>query len=114
MGIERLLVADLTNNATAALAGTTILGLAWIWFSLILFVIVVALFFLAFWIIMLIDCIQRKPEEFPDGGENAKTIWIVILAVTFFIGNLSGIAAIVYYFVVKRKMPRKSNPIKET
>lgn len=106
MGIQSLLISGLTNGETAALAGT-FLGLAWIWITLISFAILVALFLFVFWIIMLIDCIQRKPDEFPDGGENAKTIWIVILAVTFFVGNLSGIAAIVYYFVVKRKMPKK-------
>jgi hypothetical protein len=102
-----IMVADQTSNVTAALAGTTFLGLAWIWFTLIAFIVLVAILLFVFWIIMLIDCIQRKPDDFPEGGDSAKTIWLVILTVTFFIGNLNGIAAIVYYFVVKRKMPRK-------
>jgi hypothetical protein len=105
--MEGLLIADQASDAAAALAGTTFLGLAWIWVTLIVFIVLVALFLFVFWIIMLIDCIQRKPGDFPDGGDSAKTIWLVVLTVTFFIGNLSGIAAIVYYFVVKRKMPRK-------
>ena len=106
--MEGLLIADLTNDAAATLAGTAFLGLAWIWITLIAFIVLVALFFFVFWIIMLIDCIQRKPGDFPNGGESAKTIWLVVLTVTFFVGNLNGIAAIVYYFVVKRKMPVKS------
>jgi hypothetical protein len=106
--MEGLLIADQVSDATAALAGTAFFGIAWIWFTLIAFIVLVAIFLFVFWIIMLIDCIQRKPGEFPDGGDSAKTIWLVVLTVTFFIGNLSGIAAIVYYFVVKKKMPKKS------
>jgi hypothetical protein len=105
--MEGLLIADQSSDAAAALAGTAFFGIAWIWITLIVFIVLVVLFFFVFWIIMLIDCIQRKPGDFPDGGDSAKTIWLVVLTVTFFIGNLSGIAAIVYYFVVKRKMPRK-------
>lgn len=69
----------------------------------------IGLFFFVIWIIALVDCARRKPDEFPagTGGENAKTIWLVILIVTFFVGNLNGIAAIVYYFMVMKKMPRK-------
>lgn len=69
----------------------------------------IGLFFFVIWIIALVDCARRKPDEFPagTGGENAKTIWLVILIATFFVGNLNGIAAIVYYFMVMKKMPRK-------
>lgn len=69
----------------------------------------VGLFFFVVWIIALVDCARRKPEEFPPGtgGENAKTMWLVILIVTFFVSQLNGIAAIVYYFMVMKKMPLK-------
>ncbi|OFW62595.1 MAG: hypothetical protein A2Z35_03895 [Actinobacteria bacterium RBG_19FT_COMBO_36_27] len=69
----------------------------------------VGLFFFIVWIIALVDCARRKPEEFPPGtgGENAKTMWLVILIVTFFVSQLNGIAAIVYYFMVMKKMPLK-------
>jgi len=69
----------------------------------------IGLFFFVIWIIALVDCARRKPDEFPagTGGENAKTMWLIILIVTFFVGNLNGIAAIVYYFMVMKKMPRK-------
>ncbi|MFA5014901.1 MAG: DUF2516 family protein [Actinomycetota bacterium] len=69
----------------------------------------IGLFFFVVWIIALVDCAKRKPDEFPagTGGENAKTMWLVILIVTFFVSQLNGIAAIVYYFMVMRKKPRK-------
>ena len=69
----------------------------------------VGLFFFVVWIIALVDCARRKPEEFPPGtgGENAKTMWLVILIVTFFVSQLNGIAAIIYYFMVMKKMPLK-------
>jgi hypothetical protein len=64
-----------------------------------------------FWIIALVDCARRKPDEFPPGmdGSNAKTMWLIILIVTFFITQLNGIAAIIYYFMVMRKAPRKDS-----
>jgi len=70
----------------------------------------IGLFFFVIWIIALVDCAKRKPDEFPagTGGENAKTIWLVILIATFFVTQLNGVAAIVYYFMVMKKMPRKS------
>ena len=100
-------IADITQDAAAAFAGTAIAGLAGLWIFLIVLISGIALFFFIFWIIMLVDCAKRKPEEFPDGGQNSKTLWIILLTVTFFLGNSSGIAAIVYYFVVKRKVPQK-------
>jgi len=45
-----------------------------------------------FWIIMLIDLVQR---DFPANKENEKLLWILVVL----LGN--GIGAIIYYFVVK-------------
>ncbi|MEA2015470.1 MAG: hypothetical protein U9O59_01925 [Actinomycetota bacterium] len=69
--------------------------------------LLVGLFLFVVWIIALVDCSRRKLEEFPKGtgGENAKTLWLVILIVTFFVTQLHGIAAIVYYFMVMKKKP---------
>jgi len=69
----------------------------------------IGLFLFVIWIIALVDCSRRKPEEFPEGtgGENAKTLWLVILIATFFVTQLNGIAAIVYYFMVMKKKPIK-------
>lgn len=69
----------------------------------------IGLFFFVIWIIALVDCAKRKPNEFPPGtgGENAKTMWLVILIATFFVSQLNGVAAIIYYFMVMKKKPRK-------
>ncbi len=45
-----------------------------------------------FWIVMLIDVVQRK---FPK--ENDKIIWILVVVLAGIIG------ALIYYFMVKRK-----------
>lgn len=91
------------------IGGMAAAGFAGIWICIVVIAGLIGLFFFVIWIIALVDCARRKPDEFPagTGGENAKTIWLVILIVTFFVGNLNGIAAIVYYFMVMKKMPRK-------
>jgi hypothetical protein len=72
---------------------------------------VLGLIFLAlfiFWIIMLVDCIKRPETDFPNSSGNSKTIWLVVLLVSWLIG-FSWLAAIIYYFMVKRaadKMPQ--------
>ena len=106
MGSGDTIVADAADNLSTAIGSSIFAGLAGIWILCVIAIaILVGLFFLVIWIIALIDCAQRKNNEFPNGGENAKTIWLVILIVTFFVGNLHGIAAIVYYFTVMKKMP---------
>lgn len=82
------------NEADAeALAG---LGVGMGIFGIIILIIagLIGLFFLIFWIIMLVDCIKR---DFPNRG-----VWLAVLIITFFIGWL-WLAAILYYFMVKRK-----------
>lgn len=64
------------------------------------------LFLFVLWIICIVDAAKRKNAEFPGSGENAKTIWLVILIVSWVV-SLSWVAAIVYYFMVMKKMPRK-------
>jgi len=67
---------------------------------------IIGLLLLVLWIVMLVDCIKRSNDEFPGTGEDTKTIWLIVLIVTFVV-NFWWIAAIVYYFVVMKKMPRK-------
>ena len=52
---------------------------------------VVGIFFFVFWILMLVDVIQRKFKKDSD-----KIIWILIIVFTNWVG------AIIYYFVVKK------------
>ncbi|MBN2100802.1 PLDc N-terminal domain-containing protein [Candidatus Dojkabacteria bacterium] len=55
---------------------------------------------LVLWIVMIIDAVQRKPEEFPNGTENDRMIWLLIVVLTGWIGG------IIYYFMVYKKIPR--------
>ena len=80
-----------------AVGGGIVAAMIFLW----VFFVAIWIFLFVVWIIMLIDCVKRKPEEFPGGGENTKTIWLVVVILT------GGIGAIVYYFMVKKKMPLK-------
>ncbi len=59
---------------------------------LILVFIALFVLMLVFWIMMLVDAVQRKYKE-----ENDKIVWILIIVLVGVIG------AIIYYFVVKKK-----------
>ncbi|MBD3362638.1 hypothetical protein GF362_02870 [Candidatus Dojkabacteria bacterium] len=59
-----------------------------IWVSIIVF----SVFGTIFWILMLIDAIQREYDK-----ENDKLMWVLIIVFTHIIG------AAVYYFVEKKK-----------
>lgn len=48
-----------------------------------------------FWIFMLVDCAKRNFKK-----ENDKIVWIVLMALTSWLG------ALIYYFVIKRPNKR--------
>ena len=100
-----MMFASCTKASTEAAAVASVTSLAGIWICFIVVASLVGLALFVLWIIMLIDCIKRKPEDFPNGQESEKTTWTVILIVSFFVMNLNGIAAIVYYFMVRKKRP---------
>ncbi len=60
---------------------------------------IIAIAGLVFWVLMLVDVIKRQDDQFPNPSENTKIIWILIVVL------LSWIGALVYYFMVKKKMP---------
>ena len=70
------------------------------------FLSIIGILLFVLWILTLIDCAKRKNEDFPGSGENAKTIWLVILIATWVVG-FWWVAAIVYYFIVMKKIPKK-------
>jgi heme/copper-type cytochrome/quinol oxidase subunit 2 len=88
---------DAAVGAAAGLAGIWIIFLVLVW----LVVAAIGIFFFVIWIITLIDCAKRDNDEFPDATENSKLIWILVIVLA------GGIGAIIYYFIVMRKMPRK-------
>lgn len=67
--------------------------------------ILVALALLALWIWMLIDNFGRQEYEFPNSSGNSKNTWLIINIVGFVLG-FAGIVAIVYYFMVFKKIKR--------
>lgn len=91
-----------TTTADSAAAGGILAVFAGIW----LFVVVVALALFIFWIFMLVDAIKRQNWK----DDNQKTMWLVILIVGLVVG-LSGLAAIVYYFAVKRSLDKGTAPV---
>lgn len=73
---------------------TIILFLPWL---ILLIGGAVSLAFFAFWIWMLIDCLQHEKNE-----ENQKLVWTLIIVFTNWIG------ALIYYFV--RRKENRMNP----
>jgi prolipoprotein diacylglyceryltransferase len=63
----------------------------------VLFGTALSILAIALWIWMLVDCIQRKDEDFPNQGSDQKLLWILVLILGQTIG------ALVYYLVVYRK-----------
>lgn len=70
-----------------------------LFFLFILAVVAVAIGLFVLWVVMLVDALQRKNWQ----DETQKNVWVVVLIVSFFAG-FSWVAAIVYYFAVKRQL----------
>ena len=96
-----LLLACTTENAASAALGTGIAGLMGVFVCLYVLAFAAGIFFFVVWIIALVDCAKRENLEFPSPSENSKVLWILIVILA------GGVGAIVYYFVVMKKMPRK-------
>jgi len=63
-------------------------------FFVLLMVLILALF--VFWVWMLVDCLKRPDEDFPNPNPNAKLTWALIIIFTSYLG------AILYFFLVQR------------
>ena len=100
-----LVIAGLTGCTSEDVAAGAVAGLAgvWIFFAVLIWLIVAGagIFFFVIWLIALIDCAKRDYKDFPDATENSKLIWILVIVLA------GGIGAIIYYFLVMRKQPRK-------
>ncbi|MBC8389517.1 MAG: hypothetical protein H8E13_15955 [Actinobacteria bacterium] len=108
LALAGLVLAGCESEYAGETAATAIgAGLAGVWICMIVVGSLIGLCLFALWIITIIDCAKRKPDEFPNGGENTKTIWLVALIASWFVFSLWWLAGILYYFMVMRKKPRK-------
>ncbi|MBM3706079.1 MAG: DUF2516 family protein [Actinobacteria bacterium] len=96
-----LFLAGCTEESAAAAGVSAIAGFAGIYICIIVIAWLAGIFFLVIWIITLVDCAKRANEEFPGAGENTKLLWILIIVLA------GGIGALIYFFLVMKKMPRK-------
>ncbi len=73
-----------------------------LWFMIMAASVIFSLAALAFWIWMLVDCLQNEASE-----GNDKIIWVLVIVLTNWIG------ALIYYFVrrpQRRQGPRHYHP----
>jgi heme/copper-type cytochrome/quinol oxidase subunit 2 len=91
-----------SEEAAVAAGGTAALGLAGVMICFLVVFFLVGIFLFVVWILMLIDCAKRDNSDFPNAGESTKTMWLLIVILA------SGVGAIIYYFMVRKKMPRKA------
>lgn len=89
-----------TVSSTAAVGILAGLG------GLLLIFALLGLASFVFWVVMLIDALQRQNWQ----DDNQKNLWIVILIVSLFVG-FNFIAALVYYFMVRRPLGKGSEPV---
>lgn len=93
------------SGASDALAG----GLVALWSSMMCLMYLIPMLIggvsIAGWIVVLVDVVQRAPEDFPNARSgrddpNERMIWLLIVLLVGVIG------AVVYYFVVMKPYPR--------
>lgn len=69
--------------------------------------VVASLLYPVFWVWMLVDSIVRETWEYPGGGANDKIVWVLLNALVHPV-------AILYFFLVYRKVRRGSVPMPYT
>lgn len=67
-------------------------GMIFFGIILVFIIVVLGVLIFVFWILMLVDCLNRKFKENLD-----KIVWILVIIFTGFIG------ALIYYFIIKVK-----------
>lgn len=87
-----------TDTANAAAVGTAGAGFAVFFIIIWLIMLAVGIFLFVFWILMLIDVFKRTNWE----QENDRVLWIILVIILGYLG------AIIYYFVIKRKLDSKA------
>jgi hypothetical protein len=100
----------LASSADEAVGGAVASGFGFLYCACWAVGILVAIATIVFWIMMLVDCVKRDESEFPNSTGNTKTIWLVVLIASWFLGSLYWLAAIIYYFMVKRAAQKPTIP----
>ena len=104
VSLMNLLAACTTEDAASAAIGTATAGFAGlmgVFICLYVLAFVAGIFFFVMWVIAIVDCAKRENLEFPSPSDNSKVLWILIVVLA------GGVGAIIYYFLVMKKMPRK-------
>ncbi|MDQ5944321.1 MAG: hypothetical protein QG658_388 [Patescibacteria group bacterium] len=83
-------IAEVSNSGAAFLLVMITLVIA-------LIISGIALFLFVLWILMLIDALARKDWQ----NDDERMMWTIVLILSLFV-QLWGIAAVVYYYVIKR------------
>ena len=96
-----LALAEVSNSGAAFLFVLLALVLGLIFAGL-------ALFLFILWILMLIDALTRKDWQ----SDDERMMWTIVLVLSLFVG-LWGIAAVVYYYVIKRPRVQPEAKIEE-
>lgn len=78
-------------------------GSLFILFIFVFFAILIGLF--VFWIVMLVDAFRRK--NWPN--DDQRTLWLIILVASFFL-QMYWLAALIYYFAMKKPLDRGEVP----
>lgn len=92
----------LANVEETSAGGNLFIGTI-LFFAIIFILLIIASF--VFWIIMLVDALQRT--NWPH--EDQRTLWLVILIASFFV-QLNWVAGLIYYFAIKRPLDRGEAP----
>jgi hypothetical protein len=85
------------HEMIGAIVGMTVLGQLGLW-------TVLCLAAPLFWVWMLVDSVLREEREYPGANSTEKLVWILLI---FFIQW----PALLYYFMVVRKVRRGSVPL---
>lgn len=83
-------IAEVSNSGVAFLLIMITLVIA-------LIITGIALFLFVLWVLMLIDTLTRKDWK----NDDERMMWTIVLILSLFV-QLWGIAAVVYYYVIKR------------
>ena len=88
---------DAAAGIFASLFGLGITSFSFLWMCFYCLMILVSIGAMVLWIVMIVDVARREEKDFPDKGDNQKTIWLLIIILG------GGIGAAVYYFLVYKK-----------